>query len=78
MLPLITLIALSVAQLTGAGKVRDNALDAQDALLHIKSVENFVAQIQEYILYYAVLVENYYDKKNQVAFSCKPASDYSV
>ena len=46
MLPLITLIALSVVQLTGAGKVRDNALDAQDALLHIKSVENFVAQIQ--------------------------------
>ena len=46
MLPLITLIALSVAQLTRAGKVRDNALDAQDALLHIKSVENFVAQIQ--------------------------------
>ena len=46
MLPLITLIALSVAQLTGAGKVRDSALDAQDALLYIKSVENFVAQIQ--------------------------------
>ena len=46
MQPLITLIALSVAQLRGAGKVRDSALDAQDALLYIKSVENFVAQIQ--------------------------------
>ena len=63
MLPLITLIALSVAQLTGAGQVRDNALDAQDALIHIKSVENFVAQIQvlNFLYYkYAVAVGNYY------------------
>ena len=46
MLPLISLIALSVAQLVEAGKARDSALDAQDALIRIKSVENFVAQIQ--------------------------------
>ena len=64
MLPLITLIALSVAQLAGAGQVRDSALDAQDALLHIKSVENFVVQIQVLHLLcynYAVAVKNYFD-----------------
>ena len=50
MLPLTALICLSIAQLVDAGKDRETALDAQDALIYIRSVENFVDQLQVFLL----------------------------